>query len=387
MSEAPPKTSTDTPLAMIIRQKIKDEGPIPLSEYMGLCLGHPEYGYYMTRDPFGRAGDFITAPEVSQMFGEMIGAWLMDTWQKMGSPPDFTLLELGAGRGTLMSDILRVSKVLPAFFEAVHVHIIEISPVLRKAQEHSLEIFTADHRLKNAPQWSTCIESVDSHFPVLAIGNEFLDALPVDQLVFTDAGWAKKFVEIDENGSFRLYDKIQYTERSELEKALPQTLFKPDLGDVFEVSLEQRKINDDLINIILKQGGSVLWIDYGFKSGGAYKGGDTLQAVKKHQFSDIFDAPGENDLTYHINFSDMADYALSKNVVVHGPVSQSDYLTSLGIEHRAEILKRHATKGVGCSIDAELNRLIGKDEIGDLFKVIAFSSDPELDLAGFKDKI
>ncbi|MAZ76556.1 MAG: methyltransferase [Micavibrio sp.] len=370
---------SDTPLAKIIRQKIKDEGPMPLSEYMGLCLGHSKHGYYMTRDPFGQAGDFITAPEISQMFGEMVGAWLMDTWQKMGSPSDFILLEMGAGRGTLMSDILRVAKVLPAFLEAVHVHIVEMSPILQKAQEYSLQV----HDLKNAPQWSSCIESVDFNFPVLVIGNEFLDALPVDQLVFTDAGWARKFVKIDENDTFRLYEECEYLGRSQLEKALPQTLFKPNLGDVFEVSLEQRKISDDLIKIILKQGGSILWIDYGFKSAGAYQGGDTLQAVKKHQFSDIFAAPGENDLTYHINFSDLADYALSKNVVVHGPVSQSDYLTSLGIEHRAEILKRHATKGVSCSIDAELNRLIGKDEMGDLFKVIAFTSDPNIDLAGF----
>ena len=379
MSETPQNTTADTPLAKIIRQKIKEQGPMPLSEYMGLCLGHPEYGYYMTRDPFGKAGDFITAPEVSQMFGEMIGAWLMDTWQKMGLPPNFTLLELGAGRGTLMSDILRVAKVLPAFLDAVHVHMVEMSPVMKSMQEKSL----SDHDLKNAPQWSSCIESVDSRFPVLAIGNEFLDALPVEQLVFSDAGWAKKCVEIDKNDAFRLSDKIEYSNRSELEKALPQTLFKPNLGDVFEVSLEQRKINDDLIKIVLKQGGSILWIDYGFKSGGAYQGGDTLQAVKKHQFTDIFTAPGEVDLTYHINFSDLADYALSKNVVVHGPVSQGEYLLSLGIAHRAEILKRHATKGVGCSIDAELHRLVGKDEMGDLFKVIAFTADPELDLAGF----
>lgn len=379
MSDTVSNPQSNTPLAQIIRQKIKDEGPMPLSEYMGLCLGHLEHGYYMTRDPFGQAGDFITAPEISQMFGEMIGAWLMDTWQKIGSPSDFILLEFGAGRGTLMSDILRVAKVLPAFLDAVHVQIVEMSPVLKAAQEHSLSV----HDLKNAPQWSSCIESVDFNFPVLAIGNEFLDALPVDQLVFSDAGWIRKFVEIDENDAFRLCVLSEDEGLSEVEKELPQTLFKPDLGDIFEVSLEQKRFNDDLIKIVLKQGGSILWIDYGFKNGGAYKGGDTLQAVKNHQFSDIFAAPGENDLTYHINFSDLADYALSKNVVVHGPVSQGKYLTSLGIEHRAEILKRHATKGVSCSIDAELNRLIGKDEMGDLFKVIAFTSDPNIDLAGF----
>lgn len=365
----------DTPLAKIIRQKIRENGAMPLSEYISLCLGHPEYGYYMSRDPFGKDGDFITAPEVSQMFGEVIGAWLIDTWQKMGSPKDVTLLEFGGGRGTLMSDVLRVAKNVPEFITAVHVQMIETSPVLRGLQEKSLEV----HDLKNAPKWGSSIESVVSKFPVIAIGNEFLDALPVDQLTFTDAGWSKKFIELEKDDTFRIRQKLEYRGRHELENAIPNTLFKPKLGDIVEVSLEQRRFNNDLMKIVLNQGGIIIWIDYGFKNGV----GDTVQAVKKHSFSDIFDAPGENDITYHVNFADLAEQAMSKNLTVHGPVSQGEYLSRLGIKQRAEKLKQHATNVQRSDIDAALNRLVGKDQMGDLFKVISFSSDPNIDLAGF----
>ena len=369
-------SNPDTPLSHIIREKIQENGPMPISEYMGLCLGHPEHGYYMKQDPFGREGDFITAPEVSQMFGEMLGAWIIDTWQKMGAPSNITLLECGPGRGTLMSDILRVAKQVPDFWKAVHIQLMETSPVLKEKQEYAL----GSYDLAHAAEWIICTESVNLQFPVIAIGNEFLDALPVDQYVFTDAGWAKKYISLKENGSFRIYEKSQDLNTDNTEKHMPNGLFKPKLGEIVEVSLEEKRINSELIKIILKQGGSILWVDYGFKN---YGYGDTLQVVKNHRFSNLFESPGESDITYHINFADLADRALAKKVVVHGAVSQKNFLINLGIEKRAEILRQGATEIQRRDIDAALERLIGSDQMGDLFKVIAFTDNPNIELAGF----
>lgn len=370
------RDNPDTPLSHIIREKIKENGPMPISEYMGLCLGHPEHGYYMKQDPFGREGDFITAPEVSQMFGEMLGAWIIDTWQKMGMPSDITLLECGPGRGTLMSDILRVAKQVPEFWQAVHVQLMETSPVLKDKQEKALGVYDLPH----AAEWITCTESVHPSFPVIAIGNEFLDALPVDQYVFTDTGWAKKFIDVEKNESFRICENAQNSNDESIEKHIPNGLFKPKLGEIVEVSLEERRINSELIEIVLKQGGSILWIDYGFKN---YGRGDTLQVVKSHEYSTLLAEPGESDITYHINFADLADRAMAKNMVVHGAVSQKNFLTSLGIEKRAEILRQCATEMQRRDIDAALDRLIGDDQMGDLFKVIAFTNNPDIELAGF----
>lgn len=372
---------SETPLTQIIRNKIKADGPMPLSTYMGLCLGHPEHGYYMTRDPFGKAGDFTTAPEISQMFGEMIGAWVVDTWQKIGAPEKFVLLEMGPGRGTLMEDILRVAWNVDGFRDAVQVHLMEMSPVLRKAQEKAL----IDYK----PTWHMTLESVASlepSVPVIAIGNEFLDALPVDQYTLTDTGWAQKHINFNINGSFRIHDYPLVDSKAFEQNDLPNTLFKHSLGDVVEVSHEQKKIMSDLIDIIINQGGGCLLIDYGFSNNGC---GDTLQAVKDHAYCDVLEMPGECDITYHINFSNLTEQIMAKNLMVHGPVSQSTFLKTLGIEMRAEALKQSASNmnrpDMSQSIEAALTRLIDKDQMGDLFKVIAFSSDSAIQLAGFSE--
>jgi len=190
-----------TALEHIIKQKIRERGPggyMDLGEYMSLCLSHPEHGYYMTRDPFGQKGDFTTAPEISQMFGEMIGVWVADTWIKMGSPKKIIILECGPGRGTLMADAMRVTKNVDGFHDAVQLHLLEMSPVLKDIQKDSLKEYGAT--------WHSEPESVPTDSPLIVIGNEFLDALPVRQLVFTETGWQEKVVKININDTLRLHE-------------------------------------------------------------------------------------------------------------------------------------------------------------------------------------
>lgn len=344
-----------------------------LDAYMGLCLSHPDHGYYMTRDPFGRAGDFTTAPEISQMFGEMIGAWLADTWMKMGAPAKIHLLECGAGRGTLMADALRATKGVDGFHDAVHLHLLEISPVLKQAQENALEGYDAT--------WHMTLESIPPDSPLLIFGNEFLDALPVRQFMVTEAGWREKVVKIDKNDTLRLCDVEVDDEANGL---IPSLLIPPQVGDHLEVSLEQGVFIDEVSKIILNQGGGALFIDYGFNYNMA---GDTLQALKNHKVCGVLDSPGEADITAHVNFSHIATKIMTNGLTVHGPVSQSTFLKALGIEVRADILSRNATDKERVDLALALQRLVGvktdNKEMGALFKVIAFSSDPSLNLAGF----
>ncbi|MEZ5902803.1 MAG: SAM-dependent methyltransferase [Alphaproteobacteria bacterium] len=365
-----------TALEHIIKQKIRERGPggyMDLGEYMSLCLSHPEHGYYMTRDPFGQKGDFTTAPEISQMFGEMIGVWVADTWIKMGSPKKIIILECGPGRGTLMADAMRVTKNVDGFHDAVQLHLLEMSPVLKDIQKDSLKEYGAT--------WHSEPESVPTDSPLIVIGNEFLDALPVRQLVFTETGWQEKVVKININDTLRLHE---IGLKKEVKSLLPSFLIPPKLGDHVEVSLELNDFINKITKIILNQGGSALFLDYGFNQMIA---GETLQAVKNHRYCDIFDTPGQADLSAHVNFADLSHKILEKNMTLHGPVSQRDFLKRLGIDIRAENLHRLATQPQRVEIDSALKRLTGEDtgngEMGTLFKVIAFSSDSSIDLAGF----
>jgi NADH dehydrogenase [ubiquinone] 1 alpha subcomplex assembly factor 7 len=366
-----------TPLQKMIIDDIKANGPMRLDRYMALCLSHPEHGYYMSRDPLGRAGDFTTAPEISQMFGEMIGVWLADTWHKMGSPSKVILLECGAGRGTLMADALRATKNVEGFHAAIDLHLLEISPVLRQAQEKALDAYGAI--------WHNDIETLPTHSPVLIICNEFLDALPVRQMVLSEAGWTEKYINFNKNDTFR-FDYMSADD--DIVKLIPKGLTSYKLGDHVEVSLEQRRAVSQMANIVQKQCGSVLFIDYGFNQNIA---GDTLQAIMNHNYCAVTESPGEADLTTHVNFASLSQQLSHEKMTVHGPVSQGEFLNRLGIELRAEKLTQYALGSKNQKqvedIQLALKRLTGQNtkagEMGSLFKAIAFSDDPEIDLAGF----
>ena len=345
-----------TPLETELRRIIAIDGPIPVDRYMLGCMGHPQLGYYPTRDPFGKRGDFITAPEISQMFGELIGAWAAAVWQKMGSPARFNLIELGPGRGTLMADALRAAKSLPAFLEAASIHLVETSPVLRAKQEQALAGTSA--------RWHEAVEAILPG-PTIAIANEFVDALPVRQFVKDRDGWHMRMVGVVD-------DKLSFV-------VMPDPM--PDFyGDDYEAPvgaiLEWRydRPVSILAQIVARFGGAALLIDYGHTKTGF---GDTLQAMKNHRYVDPLESPGDADLTTQVNFEELVRWAERQGAAAHGPLTQGEFLRRLGIEARAARLKQAATPQQAADIDSALARLTAGDQMGDLFKVLAIA-DPKL---------
>jgi len=358
-----------TSLEEELRATIAAEGPIPVSRYMALCLGHPRYGYYVTRDPLGASGDFTTAPEISQMFGELIGFWCIEAWRAMQLPKPFRLVELGPGRGTLMHDLLRAAKVVPAFEQALDIHLVETSPALAKIQREKL----AGVR---AIGWHQSPADLPDG-PLLAIANEFIDALPVDRFVKTPDGWHEQRVGIVGG---KLAFGLDAAPIAGFDTTLPPRLRRAADGAL----LERRKLVPirDIAKRIAATSGALLIIDYGHRRTSL---GDTLQAVRAHEFADPLESPGEADLTAHVDFEALAALAKEEGLRVRGPIAQGVFLRRLGIEPRAERLKRNADPKVRADIDAALTRLVGGSprHMGELFKVIALVH-PKLSIeAGF----
>lgn len=332
-----------TPLEGIIRRMIEAEGPLPIDRYMALCLGHPRSGYYMTRDPFGAAGDFTTAPEISQMFGELIGIWCASQWLALGSP-DFSLVELGPGRGTLMADALRAARRVPGFAEAARVVLVETSPVLKSLQRQALG---------DAPLTLDRLEDVPPG-PLILIANEFFDALPIRQLQMRNGHWFERCIGRGQDGRLAV--------------GLSPTFFDGagEEDRITEISPQRDAIAHEIGRRLGAAPGAALIIDYG----DAKAGGDTLQAVSRHEFIDILAAPGESDLTAHVDFRALGAALRRSGAIVHGPMTQRDFLLRMGLEQRAAILaardKHHA--------ESACERLAGDARMGNLFKVIAATS-------------
>ncbi len=349
-----------------IRRRIALAGPMPVRQFMTLCLTHPQYGYYMTRDPFGRGGDFITAPEVSQMFGELIGLWAASVWRLMGEPENIRFVELGPGRGTLMHDALRAAHVVPGFRRALVVHLVEISPALRQRQRQMLD------PLEMPMLWHNSFEEVPDG-PLIVIANEFFDALPVHQAVRHLNGWYERTVEIDGAGNLAFGvapDRIPL-----FEQLLPQQVRDAPIGALYE--WRDDNVTLDIARRVVREGGAALAIDYGHTESAA---GETLQAVGAHAYADTLKAPGAVDLTAHVDFRAMALAAESMGARVHGPVDQAHFLNSLGMAQRAATIKAHVTGDKADAVDAAVARLTGagRTGMGTLFKVVAFS-EPKLD--------
>lgn len=336
---------------------IAAEGPMGIDRYMSLCLGHARHGYYMCRDPLGRAGDFTTAPEISQMFGELIGVWCAAAWQAMGAPSPLRLVELGPGRGTLMADLLRATRVVPGFLDAARVHLVEISPVLRQAQKDTLSSSgTPIH-------WHERLDEVPAG-PTLLIANEFFDALAIKQFVRTGTGWHERQVGLDEAGSLAVGlapDPLPAC-------ALPAWAGSAKPGEVIEISPARDLAAQEIGARLAAMGGAALIVDYGHLRAAP---GDTLQAVKAHGFQDVLEAPGDADLTSHVDFEALELALRQGGAVVHGPLTQGEFLSAMGLAERAEALKRQADALVRSDIDAAADRLAAQDQMGHLFKVIA----------------
>jgi NADH dehydrogenase [ubiquinone] 1 alpha subcomplex assembly factor 7 len=353
-----------TPLEAEIRRIIAIDGPIPVDRYMELCLGHPRHGYYLTRDPFGARGDFVTAPEVSQMFGELIGAWAATVWRQMGSPLDVRLIELGPGRGTLMADALRAAKALPDFHAAISVHLVEISPVLCALQEKTLA--NADARIA----WHHGVEEIPDG-PAIAIANEFVDALPISQFIKDRDGWHVRMVGIVE-------DKLAFLAAPD-----PMLGHVGETGETPSGTILERRFDRPISLLsrrIIQHGGAALIIDYGHAETAF---GDTLQAVRGHKFADPLEHSGEADLTAQVDFAAVAGWAQRQGAATQGPIPQGEFLRRLGIAQRAARLKNSATPQQAADIDSAVHRVTAPDQMGELFKVLAIA-DPKLGpLPGF----
>lgn len=364
---------TDTsPLETELKKLIQKAGPMPVWRYMDLCLTHPKHGYYVSRDPLGREGDFITSPEVSQMFGELIGLWAAAAWNAMGTPMQVNLIELGPGNGTMMSDALRAIRVLPPFYQAADIHLIEINPVLREKQKNALAS-------KKTVTWHNSLDDVPQG-PAIILANEFFDVLPIRQMVKTPTGWHERTVELDATGKLVYGTMAEPTPQFDI--LLPPLVRAAPEGAVFEWRPDTEMMK--MARRIRSSGGVALIIDYGHVRSDA---GDTFQAIARHSFTDPLKAPGTADVTAHVDFQALARAADDMGVRTHGPVEQGEFLKRLGIETRAVSLMGKSSAEISATIASALKRLTegGRGGMGSLFKVFAISDPSIPTLAGISD--
>ncbi|MBC2776705.1 class I SAM-dependent methyltransferase [Parasphingopyxis marina] len=333
------------PLGERLARLIGAEGPIPLAQYMAQANVH----YYATRDPLGAEGDFVTAPEVSQMFGELVGLWLSDIWTRAGKPSNAHYVELGPGRGTLAEDALRAMRAVR--FEPP-IHLVETSPALRQSQAG---------RLPTA-RWHDDIDSLPETGPLFVIANEFFDALPIRQIQRGANGWHEVMVDW-RDGTFS-----PVTSGPPLDALIPEILRDAPAGSIVETSPAVEIAARALAERIAKQGGTALIVDYGYVGPAT---GDTLQAVSRHGYADVFAEPGERDLTAHVDFTALGRIAKKAGLVVHRPIGQGELLESLGIGARTAALVRAAPHRQA-ELVAARDRLTSDGEMGRLFKATAW---------------
>lgn len=339
-----------TSLLDVLRTQIQQGGPLSVADYMSACLFHPDHGYYSTRHPIGREGDFVTAPEISQMFGEMLGLALAQAWMDQGAAPRVALVELGPGRGTLMADMLRTARAVPGFSEALEVHLVEASPTLRKVQQETLSAFEVT--------WHDTIGTLPDALPLFVVANEFFDALPIRQFVRDGEGWRERQVGLDGDAL-----TLGLSASAPL-AALSHRLEDTKDGDLVETCAAAIPIMQALGARIERNGGAALLFDYGdWRSLG-----DTLQALRAHERVDVLDGPGTADVTAHVDFEAL----VSDLPCAHSRLStQGVVLERLGITARAQAL----AKGLACeALETHIaahRRLTHPSEMGSLFKSIA----------------
>ncbi|MCR6735593.1 MAG: SAM-dependent methyltransferase [Afipia sp.] len=364
--------SNYSPLETIIRKQIAATGPMPVSRYMQICLTHPEYGYYLKRDPLGRDGDFTTAPEISQMFGELVGLWAASVWNAMGMPQEVKFIELGPGRGTMMADALRAVRILPAFHEAISVHLVEASPTLRDKQREKLAETAY-------VEWYDSIDDVPEG-PAIILANEFFDALPIHQAIKQDDGWHERVIEIDDD---ILAYGIARDPMPRFEVLLPPVVRAAPNGAIFEWRPDNQIIT--IARRLRDQGGAALIIDYGHLRSDA---GDTFQAIARHNYTNPLKNAGLADVTAHVDFQALARAAEDVGARAHGPVEQGAFLNRLGIETRAQALSKNASEDGAKAIAAALKRLTGPspEGMGSLFKVLGVSHPDIETLAALSDQ-
>lgn len=342
-------------------------GPMTVADYVTRCLHDPKGGYYATRPALGERGDFITAPMVSQMFGELLGLWAIETWQRLGAPERIRLVEVGPGDGTLMSDILRAARLMPAFLSAIDLILIEPSAPLRAEQQKRL----SDSDV--LPRWVSALHQIETDAPVILIANEVLDCLPARQFMRTEGGWAERRIGVtdDNDLTFGLVG---------IADGFDEPPFEIEPGQIIEISEQQAAFSRDLATLISAASGAALLIDYGRAKPGA---GDTLQALKRHQKVDPLTDPGEADLTQWADYPLVLEAAVRSGADVTGTLTQGQFLSALGIQVRAQRLAAARPEAAGV-IQRQLDRLVCPDQMGELFKAAALFSPRSLVVPGFE---
>lgn len=345
-----------TPLERILKLSIRDTGPISIAHYMSLCMSHPEFGYYVKGDRIGVEGDFITAPEISQSFGEIIGAWLIDLYIQLGSPEDYCLMELGAGKGTLLADILRVISLHPNMLKATNLVILESNSNFIELQKQKLAQY--------APIWVKDLHELPQ-LPTLIISNEFADALPIRQFVYKTDAWFERCIGIDGD---HLVFGLSPTPHDTAEFELPD--LTPEQDAIIEVAPVLKTLTKQISQHISINSGAWLCIDYGYKH---TQFGETFQAISKHAFADPLENPGEVDLTAHVNFETIAKAGKLHGVWTSSILEQGEFLLGLGIAQRQQQLIRKNPLQEE-KLVADLERLVSPYEMGKLFKAICLHS-------------
>ena len=346
-----------------LKRMIAATGPIDVATYMTYCLSDPEHGYYTTGDPIGAKGDFITAPEISQMFGELVGIYFLSIWKQCGSPTPFHLCELGPGKGTLMADMLRAIRSDSTAKDALNIHLVEVSPSLRSHQRNALE------PLNQTVKWHDKIDSLPDA-PVFFIANEFFDCLPIHQWVRHQDQWFERVVGLDDTGQLGFgLGALRQSPNTSQTQSLEE-------GAIWEQSPANEAIMSGLAHHISQSGGAGLFIDYGYIEAGF---GDTLQAMRRHAFADPLTNPGKQDLTAHVDFSALRNSAMSllemsehpKALHVPEPITQGEFLLNLGLLERAGNLGAGKSTQEQETIRDAVERLAAPDQMGELFKVLA----------------
>ncbi|MFD0986684.1 class I SAM-dependent methyltransferase [Methyloligella solikamskensis] len=358
----PPEPAT--PLAKRLCERIAQDGPLTLAAYMEACLTDPESGYYATRQPLGARGDFITAPEISQIFGELIGIWTIATWQALGQPDEITIAELGPGRGTLMRDALRSWRNFPDFRRRVRIALVEKSETLKSVQAETL----APEIEQEPPApvtWHDSLETVPEG-PLIVIANEFLDALPIRQFIRRGSAWHERLVTCTETGA------LAFMEGDRPAEALPglDRFESARDGAIAEIRPDAAPLISSLAKRAKAAPLASLFIDYGPEVFGP---GDTLQAVSAHGFADPLADPGAADLTAHVDFGALSQQAAQEGLSAYGPMPQGEFLLKLGLAQRQEQLMKTATPDQRPMLASGANRLIDPQQMGVLFKAFVLT--------------
>ncbi|KAL3674100.1 hypothetical protein V7S43_000049 [Phytophthora oleae] len=437
--DLPQGKSKENPMVHVLRSMIEVKGPLTVAEFMTRALSHPDHGYYMKKDVFGSQGDFTTAPEISQMFGELIAVWCVATWQQMGMPSHIKIVEMGPGRGSLMSDFLRAAKSFPPFYNAIEIHMVDISPAMQKIQQETLkcepvEDKTAPENTMQLPdngptvRWHADFANVP-HGPSLMIAQELFDALPVHQFEYTERGWCERLVDIDfEDGGdhFRfvlspgptpatrvyigrekLFDpssalshvaethisgvedlkKMQESVVQRLDVAdvagTPVRTAQAQVGDRIEISPVSIALVQDMAKRISQSGGGALIVDYGYDQPSEL----SLRGIKNHEFVSVLREPGDVDLSIDVDFATLRRFATGESKVKSsGPVGQGTFLKNMGIEHRlAMLLQNTESEKVQQDLFSSYERLVESDQMGMIFKAMALTHEDIGRPVGFEE--